>query len=103
MQAKSDESLQLLGFKWDYELQGWFKKDKSESFDYPIIAKSDTRHIFRAFVSYDNRQIAKNWGFTWHSERKAWERLLSPEAIDFLPFPVVQMEKEPREELLMDN
>ncbi len=55
---KSDEGLKLLGFKWDYAQQGWFKKDKKESFDFPTIAKSETRHIFRAFVSYDNRQMA---------------------------------------------
>ncbi len=89
---KSDETLKEQGFKWDYELQGWFKKDKQESFDFPTIAKSETRHIFRAFVSYDKRQIAKDWGFTWNPERKAWERLLNPEAIDLLPFPIVQME-----------
>ncbi len=36
----------------------------------------------------------------WNGKRKAWERLLSPEAIDLLPFPVVQIEKEPIDELL---
>ena len=97
---KSEESLKLLGFQWDYNLQGWFKKDKHESFDFPIIRSPEVRHLFRAFVSYDNRQIAKNWGFSWNPERKAWERLLNPEAIDLLPFPIVQLEKDPTDELL---
>ncbi|MGK7954528.1 MAG: 3'-5' exonuclease, partial [Crocosphaera sp.] len=89
---KSDESLKLLGFQWDYNRQGWFKKDKQESFDFPIIKNPEPRHLFRALVSYDKRQLAKDWGFTWNSQRKAWERLLSPEVLDFLPFPAVQME-----------
>ncbi|EAZ88612.1 3'-5' exonuclease [Crocosphaera chwakensis] len=92
--SKSDEVLKEQGFKWNYDQQGWFKKDKQESFDFPVIRNSKIRHIFRAFVSYDERQIAKDWGFTWNSERKAWERLLSPEAIDLMPFPVVQLEKD---------
>ena len=97
---KSEKSLKLLGFQWDYNLQGWFKKDKHESFDFPIIRSPEVRHLFRAFVSYDNRQIAKNWGFSWNPERKAWERLLNPEAIDLIPFPIVQLEKDPTDELL---
>ncbi len=98
---QSDESLKLKGFQWDYQLQGWVKKDKQENFDFPVIKKPENRHLFRALVSYDNRQLGKNWGFTWNPQRQAWERLLSPEAIDLLPFPVVQMEKEPIYKLLI--
>ena len=91
---KSEQSLKFLGFQWDYNLQGWFKKDKHESFDFPIIRSPEVRHLFRAFVSYDNRQMAKDWGFSWNPDRKAWERLLNPETIDLLPFPIVEIEKD---------
>ena len=96
---KCEESIKLLGFQWDYNRQGWFKKDKREKFDFPIINNPEKRNLFRAFVSYEQRQIAKDWGFTWNSERKAWERLLNPETINSLPFPVVQLEKDPRDKL----
>lgn len=91
---KSDESLKLKGFRWDYTQQGWFKKDLGQFFDFPTIKATEPRYLFRASVSYDDRQIAKNWGFIWNAKSKVWERRISPEAIDFLPFPVVQMEVE---------
>ncbi|MGB3494238.1 MAG: 3'-5' exonuclease [Elainellaceae cyanobacterium] len=47
--------------------------------------------LFRALVSYDNRQLAKNEGFKWHAEDKTWRRRLAIEDADQLPFQVVQI------------
>ncbi|MEM8777569.1 MAG: 3'-5' exonuclease [Cyanobacteria bacterium P01_G01_bin.49] len=91
---KSDESLKEKGFRWDYQRQGWFKKDKDETFDFPTIKVTEDRHLFRALVSYNDRQIAKDWGFLWDSDRKVWERLLSPQSIELIPFRVAQMVSE---------
>ncbi len=71
MCPKIDKSPTIKGFKWDYDQQGWFKKDKKKSFDFPIITVTEPRQLFRAMVSYHDRQIAKDWGFSWNEQRRA--------------------------------
>lgn len=46
---------------------------------------------FVAVVSYDNRELAKQAGFKWFSERKSWERMMPPEDAQQLPFRVRQI------------
>ena len=46
---------------------------------------------FVALVSYDNRELAKQAGFKWFSDRKAWERVMAVEDAQHLPFRVKQI------------
>jgi len=46
---------------------------------------------FVALVSYDNRDLAKQAGFKWFSERKAWERIMLLEDAPMLSFRVRQL------------
>ncbi|MBW4553283.1 MAG: 3'-5' exonuclease [Aphanocapsa sp. GSE-SYN-MK-11-07L] len=43
---------------------------------------------FTALVSYDNRDLAKQAGFKWFSDRKVWERVMAVEDAQQLPFRV---------------
>ncbi len=46
--------------------------------------------IFKALVSYEERELAKQAGFKWYPERKAWERKMTVEDARELAFPVKQ-------------
>lgn len=46
---------------------------------------------FIALVSYDNKEIAKQAGFKWFSNRKTWERVMAVEDAQQLPFRVKQL------------
>ena len=48
--------------------------------------------LYKALVSYDDRQLAKDAGFQWNSlESKAWARKMAEEDIADLPFQVVKV------------
>ncbi|MBD1881899.1 3'-5' exonuclease [Coleofasciculus sp. FACHB-T130] len=47
--------------------------------------------LFKALVTYDNRQQAKQAGFRWISERKSWERRMAVDDSKELPFSVTQI------------
>ncbi|MBD2078372.1 3'-5' exonuclease [Leptolyngbya sp. FACHB-17] len=47
---------------------------------------------FVALVSYDNRELAKQAGFKWFSDRKTWERVMVVEDAQQLPFRVKQLD-----------
>lgn len=47
---------------------------------------------FKAQVSYDDRQLAKDAGFRWHAVDKTWRRRMAIEDAAQLPFRVVQLQ-----------
>lgn len=47
--------------------------------------------LFKAMVSYDDRQLAKDAGFKWHAEDKTWRRRMAIEDAARLPFQVIQL------------
>ena len=47
--------------------------------------------IFKAKVSYDEKELAKKEGFKWIAERKSWERRMAVEDTKTLPFSVMQI------------
>lgn len=63
-----------------------------------VAEKHDLQEMFRlamrprkkyaAIVSYDDREKAKQAGFAWVPERKAWEREMVAEDVEKLPFKV---------------
>lgn len=46
---------------------------------------------FKALVSYDEKDLAKQAGFKWLAERKSWERIMAVEDTKELPFKVKQI------------
>ncbi len=53
----------------------------------------EPRRLFRAQVSYEERHLAKNSGFTWNNPIKgAWTRRLSDREVLKLGFPVISVE-----------
>jgi len=47
--------------------------------------------VFKALVSYEERELAKQAGFKWFPERKSWERKMTVEDARELAFPVKQI------------
>lgn len=47
--------------------------------------------LFRAMVSYDERELAKASGFKWDGEAKTWTRRMAIEDAAALPFKTVNM------------
>lgn len=48
--------------------------------------------LFRALVSYDDRELAKQAGFKWNGADKTWTRMLAIEDVAALTFPVKQID-----------
>lgn len=48
--------------------------------------------MFRANVSYDDRQLAKGAGFQWDAESRIWKRRMAIEDAETLPFRVTRIE-----------
>ncbi|WP_013325668.1 3'-5' exonuclease [Gloeothece verrucosa] len=90
-----NEAVLSRGFRWDPDCAALVKKDRGETFDFPVIPYSSDRKKFKALVSFDNRQKASDWGFSWKPETKTWWRLLNPYMIDFFPFPVAELHPDP--------
>lgn len=60
-----------------------------------LQAALEPRHLVRARLSYDERQLAKDAGFRWNEPvPKAWSRRLSDREIAALPFAVDPVEAE---------
>jgi DNA polymerase-3 subunit epsilon len=56
----------------------------------------EPRRLFKARVSYDERQLARQAGFRWNDPVKgAWSRRLSEREVAALPFPAVPIDLEP--------
>ncbi|KAM3112803.1 3'-5' exonuclease [Phormidesmis sp. 146-33] len=49
------------------------------------------KEVFRALVSFDNKQMAKDAGFRWNPEDKTWARKMAVEDTEKLPFKVLQI------------
>lgn len=46
------------------------------------------RYLYEANVSYENRQLAKDVGFKWQSDKRQWVRKLTDAQANLLNFPV---------------
>ena len=52
------------------------------------------RFLYRALVSYDDRQLAKDAGFSWNSDGgKTWTRKLTEAEVGDLPFSVQKIDQ----------
>lgn len=49
------------------------------------------RFVFKAVVSYDDKDQAKEAGFTWDSEKRAWFKKMTHEEAKGLPFEALQI------------
>ena len=49
--------------------------------------------VFRALVSYDDREQAKSAGFRWDGATKQWTRRMAIEDAQALPFKVAQLQE----------
>lgn len=47
--------------------------------------------VFRALVSYDDRELAKQAGFKWDGVTKQWTRRMAIEDAALLPFPTAKL------------
>ncbi|WP_204136846.1 hypothetical protein [Halomicronema sp. CCY15110] len=47
---------------------------------------------FKAEVSYDDRQLAKDAGFRWYAADKTWRRRMAIEDTSQLSFRVIQLQ-----------
>ncbi|MGB7275923.1 MAG: 3'-5' exonuclease [Geitlerinemataceae cyanobacterium] len=58
-----------------------------------IAAAARPKYLFKADVSYDDRQLAKDAGFKWNPDRKMWTRKMVEEDTQLLPFRVVKIQQ----------
>ncbi len=49
---------------------------------------------YHAIVSYDERQLAKNYGFAWDGDKKVWHARLTSKEVADLPFGVVKYKEQ---------
>jgi DNA polymerase III subunit epsilon len=57
-----------------------------------IDRAASPKHLVQALVSYDDRHLAKEAGFTWSAKEKQWVRRLTLTEIDQLPFDCQTLE-----------
>ena len=58
-----------------------------------LAAAFQPRARYRALVSYDDRGLAKDAGFSWNSEKKIWTRKMTQAEAGLLPFRVEIVEE----------
>lgn len=73
-------------YAWDNYRRGWVGRGtpEPEKGIYPV----GDRPLCVAKVSYDDRQLAKNYGFRWNADDKRWEKPCNPMGLHEYPFPV---------------
>ena len=49
------------------------------------------RFLYQAIVSFESNGLAKDAGFSWDRDRRAWTRKMTAEAAELLPFGVKQL------------
>ncbi len=69
-----------------------FTRLEADELNRLICQASRPKALFKALVSYDDRQLAKDAGFRWHAADKTWRRRMAVEDAPQLPFPVVQLQ-----------
>ena len=57
-----------------------------------LIDAQSPKALFRAHVTYDQRDLAKQSGFSWDAGRKQWTKKLSPAKAQELPFKVSEIQ-----------
>ncbi|OCQ89379.1 hypothetical protein BCD64_26855 [Nostoc sp. MBR 210] len=62
--------------------------DKMENLNAMFEIALMPKFLFQALVTYDRRDLAKKAGFKWVAERKSWERKMTEEDTQNLPFEV---------------
>ena len=56
-----------------------------------LISAQQPRKQYRAIVSYDDRQLAKDAGFSWNKDLRAWLRRMTEAEMMDLRFPVEEV------------
>lgn len=64
-----------------------------EDIEFFLDKSGKGRITYHANVSYENRQIVKEAGFSWDNEKKVWFAKLTPEQAATMPFTVYPAEK----------
>lgn len=62
--------------------------DKLEDLQERIEDATKQRFVFRALLGYDERQLAKDHGFTWNGDSKMWTKRLTEQEASSLSFKV---------------
>jgi DNA polymerase-3 subunit epsilon len=92
----SKNRIETQGFTWNHDRQGWFAKDRrilGESFSQENILIDSPDQLCKAVVSYDQKDMAKQWGFSWDGSEKMWTKLTRCGGESFYPFPVEPINK----------
>lgn len=92
--APKDDTTITKGWQWNYEKQGWFRKDTGE-FDDPIHWADGLapRQKVRIVGGYEVKDLAKAWGFQWDGDKKYWHKLVNLNAagFDLYPFELAEV------------
>ena len=76
------------GFRWDWHRRGWFSRGQ------PDISQGlfpDAERIEAiAVAGYDQKDLVKSYGFSFHPESKTWRKLVNINAFNAYPFPLSQ-------------
>jgi DNA polymerase-3 subunit epsilon len=87
----SKNRIETQGFTWNHDRQGWFAKDRrilGESFSRENILVDSPDRLYKAVVSYEQKDLAKRWGFSWDGDVKMWTKWTRRGGELFYPFPV---------------
>lgn len=84
--APKDDTVSTKGWQWNYEKQGWFRKDTGE-FNNAVHWQDGKRIKAKVVGGYEIKDIAKSWGFQWDGEKKYWQKLVSIDAYSFGVYP----------------
>lgn len=88
IEAIATTDANLPGFRWDWHRRGWFSRGQ------PNIALGlfpDAERIEAiAVAGYDQKDLVKSYGFSFHSESKTWRKLVNINAFNAYPFPLSQ-------------
>jgi DNA polymerase-3 subunit epsilon len=63
--------------------------DSIANIEYFLIESGKGRMLYKAQVSFDDRQLAKDNGFNWDTAAKGWFALMHPDDVKTLPFLAV--------------
>lgn len=67
--------------------------ERCEDLEGLLKAAQEPRELYQALVSYDDRQLAKDAGFSWNTDgTKTWTRKLTKLEVSELPFKVKRID-----------
>lgn len=83
-----------LGFRWDYDLMGWFGKTGGHTTGDVFFPVGDRIKVYVSKDSFKHKDTASRWGFKWDGDRKIWWRLVNPHTPNLFPFPLQIVEED---------